>query len=346
MLQKFTVCRDDSIYAAWPDLVLTAGGKLICTFTACAHHGDRTNSQVNLCTSTDRGRTWTVRQPFSEMSQKEFFFNNSRIRRLADDSLVIICDRVDASVAKEHGPGTVIYLWRGDAEGEHWSEPEILPLCGIVPDFCELRDGRWLIAAQNRDKALGKLVQYVWYSDDRGQTWSPRITAAADPRYHLCEASLLEMPGGELVCFMRENSGDGVDCLKAISFDRGESWQGVYRVPIPACHRPVAGFLQDGRIMITHRYRHGGKGWLGDWTQNVFAAFTDVESALATERKQQRTRIMPLDYDRSPRADLGYTGWVQFADGEIYVVNYIVDDAPTAQIRGYSFYPSDVLLDE
>jgi sialidase-1 len=30
MIQKFNVSRDDSIYEAWPDVVLTDGGKLIC----------------------------------------------------------------------------------------------------------------------------------------------------------------------------------------------------------------------------------------------------------------------------------------------------------------------------
>ena len=35
---------------------------------------------------------------------------------------------------------------------------------------------------------------------------------------------------------------------------------------------------------------------------------------------------------------------VQFDDGEIYVVNYIKDDAERAFIRGYSFYPADVIL--
>ena len=35
-------------------------------------------------------------------------------------------------------------------------------------------------------------------------------------------------------------------------------------------------------------------------------------------------------------SDTGYSGWVQFDDGEIYVVNYIVDDAPNGQIRGYA----------
>ena len=34
----------------------------------------------------------------------------------------------------------------------------------------------------------------------------------------------------------------------------------------------------------------------------------------------------------------------QFDDGEIYVVNYIVDDAPKAQIRGYSLTVDDFIL--
>lgn len=38
------------------------------------------------------------------------------------------------------------------------------------------------------------------------------------------------------------------------------------------------------------------------------------------------------------------SGCVMFADGEIYVVNYIVDDAPKAHIRGYAFYESDLLI--
>jgi len=36
---------------------------------------------------------------------------------------------------------------------------------------------------------------------------------------------------------------------------------------------------------------------------------------------------------------------VQFDDCEIYVVNYILDDAPKAQIRGYSLRAEDFLLE-
>ena len=78
--------------------------------------------------------------------------------------------------------------------------------------------------------------------------------------------------------------------------------------------------------------------------QNFFAALTDVESAKSRIRCEQSVRIMPVDYDRSAVADLGYSGWVQFEDGEIYVVSYIVDDAPKGQIRGYSLREDDFML--
>ena len=103
-------------------------------------------------------------------------------------------------------------------------------------------------------------------------------------------------------------------------------------------HRPVSGFLRDGRVMVTYRYIPCG-------TQNLFAAFLQRESLFETERRRQRVRVLPLDYDRNPSPDIGYTGWTQFEDGEIYVVNYIKDDADKAQIRGYSFYPEDVLFE-
>ena len=157
---------------------------------------------------------------------------------------------------------------------------------------------------------------------------------------------MLPLGDGVIACFLRENSGLGRDAHKVLSFDDGKSWSEPIRFPLPGCHRPVAGWLQNGQVLITHRYMQGGDGWVGYWTQNVFAALTDRESVLALRRSDARTRILPLDYDRSPQSDLGYTGWVQFADGEIYVVNYIMDDAPKAQIRGYSLSMDDLLLEQ
>ncbi len=344
-IEKFIVSRDDSVYEAWPDLVRTRGGRLICVFTECTHHKDRNRSRIMMTHSDDRGRTWTPKRPFTGFSDSDFYFNNARISRMPDDTLAVICDRVDSSGETECGPGTKIYRWTGDAEGEMWGEPRELPLLGIVPDkYHVLSTGRIIITAHRKNLVAGKSGQYLKYSDDGGKSWSEEITVAADPRYNICEASILELSDGTLVSFMRENSKKGIDCLKSFSYDHGQCWSNVKTAPIPGCHRPVAGRLNDGRIMMTYRFMQGGRGWLGACTQNVFAAFFTEDTARSSERSEQSVRIMPVDYDRSPSSDLGYTGWVQFDDGEIYIVNYITDDAPKAQIRGYSFYPSDVIL--
>ena len=218
----------------------------------------------------------------------------------------------------------------------------------IEPDepdrLIELKSGRWFLAAHTPAEDTGKLTEYGIYSDDCGKTWSETVTVAKDERYNLCEASIVETSDGTLISFMRENSAKGIDCLKTFSQDGGETWSEVYKIPIPGCHRPTAGYLSDGRMMITYRFLQGGKGGFGTWTHNFMSAFFTEETALGTDRRKQSVRIMPLDYDRSTKSDLGYSGWVQFDDGEIYVVQYIVDDAPSAHIRGYSFTMSDVIL--
>ena len=337
MIQKFNVSRDDSIYEAWPDVVLTDGGKLICVFSECEHHKNREAARVMITESLDRGRTWSQKKPLTEKGSAKEYFNCARISKLRDGSLAIICDKVFENENRK----AEIWLWRGDSEGECWSEPTVFPdFCGIVPDkFLELSSGRLIIAAQFKNHEVGKLEQYLWYSDDGGKTWSDRVTVAADPKYNLCEVSILEYEENKLIAYLRENSVKGYPILKVLSADGGESWSEIYNTSMDSGHRPVSGFLADGRVMVTYRYIPSG-------TQNTFAAFMSRESIEATGRREQRVRVVPLDYDRNPSPDLGYTGWVQFEDGEIYIVNYIKDDADKAFIRGYSFYPEDVLFPE
>lgn len=333
-IQKFIVSRDESIYEAWPDVVQTDSGKLICVFSECDHHLDRNNARIVIRESTDRGRTWSEKKPLTEKGKKDNYFNCARISKLRDGRLAIICDMVKGG----ENDGSEIHVWYGDEDGLNWEEPIVYPFCGIVPDkLIQLKCGRLIIAAHFKNKENDKLEQYLWYSDDNGKTWSDRVTVAAHPEYNLCEVSILECENNTLVAFLRENSFKGFDTMKAISYDNGETWSDIYNTPMDCGHRPVSGFLQDGTVMVTYRFIPGG-------THNVFAAFLKKEQLTETERNKQFVRIMPLDYDRNPAPDLGYTGWTQFEDGEIYVVNYIKDDADKAYIRGYSFYPEDIEL--
>jgi len=341
MVEKFIVSRDDSIYQAFPDVALTPTGKLLCVFLECTHHADRSYTNNMVVASTDRGRTWSPKQPLTpalrgDPKKGDPSYDCPRITTLSDGRLAAIINRAHENL-----------LMFSEDEGETWSEMAPTAVEGGVPDkLIELKvgpdAGRWLLEAHVEQK--GGWAVRNWFSDDQGKTWRGPRLIAQDPDLFLCEGSILECPGGQLVCFMRENSHMGYDCFKCISTDGGETWEGLYRMPVPGCHRPVAGMLRSGKVLITHRYCQGGKGWLGWWTQNFFAALTDVESCLARDRQRAQCRILPLDYDRSPVSDCGYSGWVQFPDGEVYVVNYCVDDAPKGHIRGYSLRESDLIL--
>lgn len=333
-IQKFKVSVDKDWYLAWPDLVQTNSGKLICVFTQCVHHVDRTGSRIVYCESTDRGRNWSEPKGLTVRGSKTEHFNCARISKLRDGKLVIL---VDKCYGNERGGLKEMYYWVSDSEGTRWEGPAKLPFHGYCPDkLLQLENGRILVAAQDYQYAEGNLEQYLWYSDDNMQTWSEKVVMAADSRYNLCEVSILPCGEGTLVAFLRENSRKGYPVLKVISKDNGQTWSDIYETPMDCGHRPISGFLHDGRVMITYRY-------IPYWQQNLFTAFMDSKYLFETDR-QYNMRIMPLDYDRSSAPDLGYTGWTQFEDGEIYVVTYIKDDAPKAQIRGYSFYPSDVVL--
>jgi len=341
MIERFIVSRDDEIYEAFPDLALTPAGKLVCVFAECTHHSDRSYTRMMFTTSTDRGRTWYGKRPLTEATHGETFYDCPRITQLRDGRLAALVD-------KHHGrgenPTVENSLLFSDDEGETWSAPVVTAADGIVPDkLLELASGRWLIASHHTDAEINCIAERLWYSDDKGKSWTGPVVVGRQEGLNLCEASIIPVRDC-LVAFMRENSHQGWDCYKTISRDNGETWSEPIRFPLPGCHRPVAGHLADGHILITHRYMQGGKGWLGYWTQNFFAALTDDDSALAETRDDAWTRILPIDYDRSAVSDLGYSGWVQFDNGEIYIVTYIVDDAPKAHIRGYSLRMGDFLL--
>ncbi|MFA6714884.1 MAG: sialidase family protein [Victivallales bacterium] len=346
MVKKFTISNDSSIYEAWPDVTLLPSGKMICVFTECTHHGDRSYTRLVLTDSADRGCSWTQKRPLTVATHGIPNYNNARISRLKDGRLAIIVDKICSEKRSIDNEQCKVVIYFSSDDGQSWSEEQETPIRGIVPDkLLEIETGRWIIGVHINDQEFGNLYQRLYYSDDMGKTWSEPVIVGRREGLSLCEVSILPLGNNTLVAFMRENSGQGMDCYKSISYDNGEHWSELIRFPLPGCHRPVAGLLNDGNIMITYRFMQGGKGWLGSWTQNLFAALTDQESALALKRNQAATRIMPIDYDRSPKSDLGYSGWVQFPDGEIYIVNYIVDDAfDKGQIRGYAFNQSDFIL--
>ena len=80
----------------------------------------------------------------------------------------------------------------------------------------------------------------------------------------------------------------------------------------------------------------------GGTSVHTFAFIEPMESVLAPDSGNQKGLLLPLDLDASNLgADSGYTGLVEHDTGRFLVVNYINDDAPLAQIRGYRFSIED-----
>ena len=343
MLKQYTVSRDDSVYECFPDVVKTKSGKLICVFRESTHHGDLNGSRLVYTESTDGGKTWGEKHALTPRMDASFAYNCPRISTLPSGELIIICDVLNRIVDEDLLENCEQHIFRSFDDGKTWSAPEALPFKGIVPDkYQVLSNGRHIFGIHRRDPETRKLTQYAYYSDDHGKTWTETVIAS-DNRYELCEVSIVEI-NGVLVAFMRENSGLGYSCKKAFSYDFGATWEGVYDTNIDCCHRPVVAKCENGMYLMTYRYMQGGKGWLGHWTQNLFGAFFNERTALAKERKEQSVRIFPISYDRSARSDMGYSGWVELEKDRFYVVNYLLDDAPKAQIKGYEFEMNDVII--
>jgi sialidase-1 len=336
-ISKMTISNTADVYECFPDVALTPTGRLVVVYRESDSHGADAFSHLVFRTSDDLGRTWSPRRYLVRSDKSAGVlakWNCPRISFLRDGRLALVCDYYPQPPGETYGPQPPLsHLWFSSDDAETWDGPIATPVDGIVPDrLVELSDGAWLLAAHRGFAPTWRLLQRVWRSDDRGATWTGPFTVADADGLNLCEASILELPDGALVAYMRENSGQGWPIFKSLSADGGRTWSGPYPTLMDAGHRPTAGLLPSGNVLVTYRYIPG-------WSVrnlNTFACREPAASAAEPDRARQTASILPLDHDRSPASDTGYTGWVVLPDGEtIFVVNYILDDSPTAQIRGY-----------
>ncbi|NQU31929.1 MAG: exo-alpha-sialidase [Bacteroidetes bacterium] len=330
---KNTISQDEKYNEAWPDITLTDSGILICVYSQCTEHSDRSFTQIMLSESKDRGQTWSPKHPLTESTEnRPYYYNTPRIQKMKNGRLIVTVDRVYG----EHGTHSEarIVLYTSDDDGVVWDNGYETPASGIVPDkICELNNGRWLLSCHHKDSDSQKLVQRLWYSDNEGIDWTGPIIVAKNQELNMCEATLLTVKN-KVVALIRENSGKGLGCFKTISNDGGKSWSEAKEFPLAGCHRPVSGYLKNGYVMVTYRFFPGGRWGV---FHNLQGAVMEAECLLSQGKKEEKVRIFQIDHDNSPRPDTGYSGWVQFDDETIYAVNYIVDYRMKSFIRGYSF---------
>ena len=337
MIEKFVISRDDSIYECFPDVCMTDTGRLVITYRESEAHSCKEYSHLVFRTSDDQGRTWSDKTYLvrSEVTDGVLFkWNCPRVSQLGDGRVIINCDGYPVPPGEGGSQyDSKIFLWISEDDGASFGEAIETPVCGIVPDkVIELASGRLMLGTHVFDGDLGVARQMVHVSDDGGATWRGPITVCCTHHYWSCEGGIVQLPGGEVVCYMRENSRTGIPGPKCISTDEGETWLGPFDTLMNGLHRPAVGMTDDGEVLVLYRFHPGGP-----FAKNFFAYKESIGSALEPLREKQHGIILPLDHDRNEQSDSSYSGWVHLPDGRFFAVNYIKDDAPMAQIRGYYF---------
>lgn len=294
--------------------------------------------------------------------------NCARLLLLADGTLLLIADFYKCP---EGGAGRwENRIWRSSDCGLSWQGPEVVSCAeGIVPSLVQLRSGDIILGLLSVDP--GKERSFIVRSADGGRTWSAPLYLPVGPTCEMDEVNYVELDDGTIVGFGRNQKAEREQRpsggLKVLSADGGATWEGPFETWLMGLTgRPRVGLIRGGEVCIAYRCcmpnemlamhvmtqeaaRNRGFGGLIE-RQPVPQ---DIPGRIARERGDARPwymtsyypgRTFVIDVDRSVHRDCGYPGWVLLDGGDLFVVDYINDDAPLAHIRGYRITRSDYVL--
>ncbi len=342
------VSREDSIYKAVPDLAMCDDGSLVCIYRESLFHLFHPFSRIALQISPDGGLNWGPKMIVDECPdyEQDGGLNNPRILHLGEGRLILICDWIPP-FEPENSPNTEILIWRSQDRGATWSSREKTGIKGhICPSLFKSSSGTVIIGGDHNCIPVEGEAWTVdaFLSFDDGQTWGPATPVASTDALWLNEGTFAELDDGSLICFMREDR-ERVCGYKALSKDGGRSWEGPYRTELLVCiGRPHAGRLRSGEIAVTYGLGTSPRQLVLHAENQASAA--DPESAVNVRNSHLAPtfRRFFIDHDRSIHPDGAYSSWVQLPSGDLFVIQYLVDDAPMGHIRGYLIRRSDWLL--
>jgi sialidase-1 len=274
-------------------------------------------------TSDDGGRSWSEKKYVGEETFQGDQWNSIRVNQLADGRIILVCDRISGT---EFSSETELYAFESYDDGASFTEKRRLGIYGYCSDKVrELSDGSLLLCVSRFNSEMGKSEIFAHKSLDGGLTWSNPRLAASSTVYTFIEPAAYEMGDGTVAVFLRENSFKNYNGFAVLSKDGGNNFSRHIEIPVPGMHRPFVGRLENGKMLLSYR-----EFLMGDKSRLKACVF-DEGSFVSGEKFE----IFEIDRDMSKTPDSGYSAWVQLDDGEVLMVNYIVDDAPKAYIRGY-----------
>lgn len=185
--------------------------------------------------SNDEALTWSDPKPCITDRKGYFVLNNDRVIQLGNGRLVF-------AVALHQEPGELImnnigrlFSYYSDDNGRTWKAGSEVPNPGRVvtqePGLVELKNGNIMMFIRTDTG-----VQYLSYSGDKGETWSP--VEKSDIRSPLSPASIERIPStGDLLMVWNNNGGENpamkgkrTPLTVAISKDEGKTWERVKNI--------------------------------------------------------------------------------------------------------------------
>ena len=330
-IEIFTISRNDYFMEGWPDLIKLKSGRLVITYNECTSHIDRAHTHIAVRFSDDDGVTWSDVIYVGEETHHGDHYNSIRINEMSNGRILLVCDRLNGC---ETNAGCKLHMFESTDDGESWSDAYDTGIEGYCSDKVrEMPDGSYLVCISRYNETTGKTEIFAHKSLDFGKTWTDGILAASSHKYTFIEPAVLTLSDGRICVFLRENSQKGYNGFVVYSNDYGDSFGEISEIPVPGMHRPFAGKLSDGRILLSYRE------FLAPISSTEFkGTAANLKACIFTEDELKSANHFDtylIDTDTSENPDQGYSAWVQLSDGRIIMVNYIKDDAPKAYIRGY-----------
>lgn len=223
--------------------------------------------------STDGGRTWSEPLTLAEGTGMGHGFGDCALVRTNEEGglIAVFVGGVGFWQSRPDNPLRT-YLCRSRDNGRTWSKPRDIthfilgPDC-IVPEHrnwwssffasgagLRTSTGRLMFVAAVREDSLWTACNYVFYSDDDGETW--QCSGKASPKGD--EAKVVELSDGRILMSIRAEGHR----LYNLSEDGGVTWRDTTAVwpelEAPACNGDIIRCTApDGRTLLLHSLPYG-----------------------------------------------------------------------------------------
>jgi hypothetical protein len=250
---------DNSLHNGFPSACLLADGTIVVVYREATDHYPSSDSVVVMKKSTDGGASWSAASTIQSEATNDI--GPAGLIRLSSGRL--LCAIMVNNFTVPYHTADGVFVIYSDDDGATWSSRITLNSgftywSAASGRLIQRADGTVLLGLYSRNVGDSYESASIMSSSDEGETWINEVVIGdgpADSRYYQ-EPSLLILPNGEILCFMRSDTA--YQFYLSRSFDGGGTWS-VPELLFTATGRPDAFRAQNGLIVVWYRETSGSQ---------------------------------------------------------------------------------------